>query len=52
MWGKWAQRQIKIQTTIVNYEKEFYELLTSPGSEVTNLTFLNKEVAWVSWKYS
>ena len=42
----------KTQTTIVNSEKEFYELLTSPGTEVTNLIFPNEEVAWVSWKYS
>ena len=41
----------KTQTTIVNSEKEFYELLTSPGTEVTNI-FPKEEVAWVSWKYS
>ena len=52
MWGKWAQNQNKTQTTIVNSEKEFYKLLTSPGTEVTNLIFPNEEVAWVSWKYS
>ena len=52
MWGKWAQNQNKTQTTIANSEKEFYELLTSPGTEVTNLIFPNEEVAWVSWKYS
>ena len=27
-------------------------LLTSPGSEVTNLIFPNDDVAWVPWKYS
>jgi len=32
--------------------RKFYELLTSPGTEVTNLIFPNEEVAWVSWKYS
>ena len=48
MWGKWAQNQNKTKTTIVNSEKEFYELLTSPGTEVTNLIFPNEEVAWVS----
>jgi hypothetical protein len=52
MWGKWAQNQNKIQTTIVHSEKEFYELLTSPGTEVTNLIFPNDDMAWVSWKYS
>jgi hypothetical protein len=39
------------QITILNSEKEFYELLTSPGTEVTNLIFPN-DMAWVSWKYS
>jgi hypothetical protein len=52
MWGKWAQNQNRTQTTIVKSEKEFYELLTSPGIEFTNLIFPNEEVAWVSWKYS
>ena len=40
--GKWAQNQNKTQTTIVESEKVFYELLTSPGTEVTNLIFPNK----------
>ena len=40
------------QTTIGDSEKEFYELLTSAGTEVINLVFPNNEVAWVSWKYS
>ena len=33
-------------------EKEFYELLTCPGTEVTNIIFPNDDAAWVSWKYS
>jgi len=52
MWGKWAQNQNKTQTATVDSEKEFYELLTSPGTEVTNLIFPNNKVAWVSYKYS
>jgi hypothetical protein len=51
MGGKWAQNQNKTQTTIVESTKEFYELLTSPGTEVCNLIFLNEDVSWVSWKY-
>ena len=30
----------------------FYELLTSPGNEVTNLIFPNDDVEWLSWKHS
>ena len=52
MWGKWAQNQNKTQTTILDSEKEFYELLIFPGTEVTNLIFPNDNVEWVSWKYS
>jgi len=52
IWGKWAQNQNKTQTTIVDSEKEIYELLTSPGTEVTNLILPNNEVSWVCWKYS
>ena len=47
-WGKWARNQNKTQTTTVESEKEFCELLTSPGTEVTNLIFPNNKVAWVS----
>ena len=32
--------------------KVLYELLTSPGTEVTNLIFPNDDVVWVSWKHS
>jgi hypothetical protein len=37
MWGNFAQNSNKTQTTIVDSAKEFYELLTSPGTEVRNL---------------
>jgi len=36
----------------VDSVKEFYKLLTWPGTEITNLIFPNDDVAWVSWKYS
>ena len=47
MWGKWAQNQNKTQTTIVDSEKEFYELLTSPGTEVTNL--ISRTMKWYGY---
>ena len=50
--GQIVQNQNKTQTTIVDSEKEFNELLTCPGTEVTNLIFPNDDVAWVSWNYS
>jgi hypothetical protein len=50
MWGKWAQNQNKTQTPLVTNEKDFYELITSPGIEVQSLVFPNDEVAWISWK--
>jgi hypothetical protein len=52
MWEKFAQNGNKTQTTIVNSAKGFYELLTSPGTEVTNLIFPNEEMVWFSWKYA
>jgi len=51
-WGKCTKNKNKSQATIVDSENEFYELLTCPGTEVTNLIFPNDDVAWVSWKYS
>jgi DNA replication initiation complex subunit (GINS family) len=50
VWGKWVQNQI--QTTLITSEKKFYELLTSPCTEVTNFILPNNDVAWVSWKYN
>jgi len=32
--------------------KRVNELITSPGTDVTNLTFPNDYVAYISWKYS
>jgi len=51
MWGKWVQNQTRprIQSST---QKEFYELLTSLGTEVTKLIFPNEEVESVSWNYS
>jgi len=39
-------------TSVVDSEKEFYELLTCLGTDVTNHIFPKVDVAWVSWKYS
>ena len=44
MWGKWDQNQNKTQTTLVTSVKDLYELLTSPGTDVTNLIFPNDDV--------
>jgi len=52
VWDKGAQNQNETQTTLVNSEKEFYELLISPGTEVTSLIFPKDNLAWISWKYS
>ena len=52
MWGKWAQTQKKKSTQILLTQRKSYELLTSPGTEVTNLIFLNNEVACFTGKYS
>ena len=52
MWGKRAHNENKKQSTIVDSEKQFYELLTCPGTEVTNFIFPNDDVARLSWKYS
>jgi len=52
IWGKWAQNQNETQITIADSEKEFYEIITYPGAEVTNLILPNDDVAWVSSKYS
>jgi hypothetical protein len=51
VWKK-EQNQNKTQTTLVTSVKELYKLLTSPGTEVTNLKFPNDDVLWVSWKHS
>jgi hypothetical protein len=42
---------IKIETSPITSE-EYYELLSIPGTEVTNFIFPKDEVAWLFWKYS
>jgi hypothetical protein len=37
---------------LLSTHRKVYELLTSPGTAVTNLIFRNNKVAWVSWKCS
>jgi hypothetical protein len=38
-WGNWAQNQNRTQIKNVKTKKEYYKLLTSAGTEVTNLIF-------------
>jgi hypothetical protein len=52
MWDKWAQNQNKTQPSLVTSAKQFYELITSPGIEFSNLIFPKEEVVWISWKYT
>jgi hypothetical protein len=52
LWGKWAQNQNKTLTALITSEKEFQELLGSPGIVVTNLILPKDDVAFVSWRYS
>jgi len=51
IWGKWAQRKTRPRQPLYT-QRKFYELLTCPGIEVTNLIFPNDDLAWVYWKYS
>ena len=51
MWGKWAQHENKSKRTILDSEKEFYQLLTCRSTEVANLIFPNDDVASFSSKY-
>jgi hypothetical protein len=51
MWGKWHRTKTR-QTNILDPEKCFYELVTYPGTEVTNLILPNDDGIRVSWKYS
>jgi len=50
MWANGHKTKTRLRLQLSPLIK-FYELLTSPGTEVTNLIFPNEEVAWVSWKY-
>ena len=36
----------------MHLEKQFYELLACPDTEVSNFIFPKDDVAWDSWKYS
>jgi hypothetical protein len=42
----------KQDSIIVTSEKDYYELLISPGTEVTTIIFPNNDAVWVSCRYS
>jgi len=50
--GKIGSNSKQNPDNLLTSVKQLYELLTSPGTEVTNLIFPNDDVVWVSWKHS
>ena len=52
MWGKLTERSNRTQTKFISEPKELYRFLATPGIEVTNLTFANDDVVWISWKFT
>jgi hypothetical protein len=51
MWGNRLRTKTRPRQQLLP-QRKFYKLLTSPGTEVTNLIFPNDDVVWVSRKYS
>jgi len=52
MWGKCARNQNKTKKHHLTSVKVLYELLTSLGTDVTNLIFPKDDVVRVYWKHS
>ena len=44
LWGKMGQRPNRPKTKVVSDPKEYFDLLTSSGVEVTNANIINDEV--------
>jgi len=52
MWGKLTERNDRTQSKVISEPKDLYKFLATLGIEVTNLTFPNDDVVWISWKHS
>ena len=52
LWGKFAQKNILTQTTLVKSEEEFFDLVFSGKYEVKYFSFLSDKTAMVQWNYS
>ncbi|XP_041919959.1 uncharacterized protein LOC121684091 isoform X2 [Alosa sapidissima] len=51
LWGKFAQRANPSNSTLISEPKQFIDYVFSPKYDVSNLMFLNDDVALVQWKY-
>lgn len=51
LWGKFMQRNDRAKTCVVNTEKEFLDLVFSPGVEIIDLYYVSESQYWISWKY-
>jgi len=51
MWDK-LNKSDRTQSRVISEPKELYNLLATPGIEVTNLAFANDDEVWISCKHS
>ena len=51
MWGKFTERNDRAQTKVISEPKYLCSFLSTPGIEVTNLTFASDEVVWITCKH-
>ena len=51
LWGKFGQRNNQKQTSIVKDESSFFKLIANPAVEINDATFINEDVAYVTWEY-
>jgi len=52
MCGKLTERNDRAQTKVISEPKKLYSFLSTPGIEVTNLTFASDGVVWIKWKHA
>ncbi|XP_061764740.1 uncharacterized protein LOC133557872 isoform X1 [Nerophis ophidion] len=52
LWGKFAERCNRTQTTLVRKSEVFFDFVFSGKYQVEYFSFLNEQIAMVQWQYS
>lgn len=51
LWGRFALREQRMQTVILNEPQKLYELITNPSVEISKIIFPNDETVIVNWRH-
>lgn len=50
LWGKFAQRDERIQTSVIKTYKELCEFIETPGIELSSIYVIDEDTLWINWR--